>query len=191
MGPHSAHRSDPPLRGHTAGIAQQVPGTSGAHESMGGPSGFEGGRSRAQNVVDGHPFLGSGGPGPGPGGGGSLPPHGTAFDRHSPFVIAVTPAARRRQSFQYVMPSQPQTGAASSSQNTGSGSHAPATSSQTDRLQKACCWHSELSTQRFPSSGGPPRGLGGTRARTISSSEQAAQRAMTVSDPATATTIRA
>jgi hypothetical protein len=50
---------------------------------------------------------------------------GRASVRHSPGVAAGVAASRRTQSFQYVMPSQPHTGAGGSLQNTCGGVHSP------------------------------------------------------------------
>jgi hypothetical protein len=87
---------------------------------------------------------------------------------HSPGAIAVVPTVRRRQSFQYVMPSQPQTGMGPSSQTTGRVSHVPATSSQSCREQNIELEQSRFSTQRV--AGCPEPGSSEDAfARTISS----------------------
>jgi hypothetical protein len=131
--PHAVQRSTPKSAvGHTAGSDQHVPSTSTGQSSGEGVGlSVPNGSRRAQIAPAGHSTSGPGLPGSVPGGrlGSRFIPHAIALFPHSPCDAAGTPAARRRQSFQYVMPSHPHTGLGCSSHTTGRGSQVPPTSS--------------------------------------------------------------
>jgi hypothetical protein len=138
-------RSGPPCSGQIAGSAQHVPVTSKGHIT---DVPMSGGKSRAQNEPKGHPSE----PGPPEEPGPSLCPpipQSNAVSEHSPGLASDVPTVRRRQSFQYVMPSQPQTGIGPSSHTTGRASHVPPRSPQPLREQNVVAEQSLLSTQRF------------------------------------------
>lgn len=67
---------------------------------------------------------------------------------HSYWLEAATPARLRKQSFQYVTPSQPQTGlGATSSQKTGRGAHLPTVAAQSSFSHSSPGEHCALCSQ--------------------------------------------
>jgi hypothetical protein len=84
---HELHE-DVPASGQSRGTTQQAPPPSGSQSPAG--------KRRAQRASVGHATAAE---------------HGTALVSHAPDVDALAPWLLRMQSFQYVSPSQPHTGA--------------------------------------------------------------------------------
>jgi hypothetical protein len=95
----------------------------------------------------------------------SRPPQDVATP-HSPGVAARTRFARRRQSFQYVTPSQPQLGDRTSSHAMGATSQRPVASPQLVRAQN--CDDGQLPSSVQADELGVPPSLAGRSASTTS-----------------------
>jgi hypothetical protein len=150
MGTHGFHRSGPG-GGHSAGSTQQRPRMSRPQSRVSLPTSSE------HDAPDGHSACSR---------------HTTASTSHSPGCATPTPAARRRQSFQYVTPSHPHVGSWSDGHTVGNERHDPAGASHVGFSQNVPGRHSSFA-QRRSVGGASARS---SVARTTGSSLQAAMK---------------